>query len=106
MYLIGRTGADKKYKLRQVALILVLFTLGTIRIGCNSHFFEMMFVEKSSYPGGPAAWLFENYNIPENVVGTVAFVISDVVTCTIVVSTNWDIPARTWHSHPFFCVGT
>ena len=67
-------------------MIFVLFTLGTVRIGGNSRFFEIMFVENADYPGGPAVWFFENYNAPGNAVGIVEFAICDIVTCTIVVS--------------------
>ena len=89
MYMINRTSADRKCKLRRAILIFVLFTLGTIRIGGNSHFFEMMFVENSDYPGGPAVWFFEHYNAPGNAVSTVTFVIGDIITSTIVVSSTY-----------------
>lgn len=85
-YLIRRTGATKTQKMKQGAVLLVLFTLGTIRISCNSEFFEMMFVDDRDFPGGPTAWLLAKYSIAVNAIGTTAFVIADIVTSTIVVS--------------------
>lgn len=85
-YLIRRTGATKTQKMKQGAVLLVLFTLGTIHISCNSEFFEMMFVDDRDFPGGPTAWLLAKYSIAVNAIGTTAFVIADIVTSTIVVS--------------------
>ncbi|EIM80009.1 uncharacterized protein STEHIDRAFT_68803, partial [Stereum hirsutum FP-91666 SS1] len=60
-YFISKTGAKPRVRILQNLFIFILFVLGTIYIGCDSTFLEMMFIEDRDFPGGPAMFLEARY---------------------------------------------
>lgn len=73
LYLIKKARSSAKEKLYRGLLILVLFTVGTIRIATSSTFSEMMYIDNRDFPGGPATWLRERFSIAVNVVTSTTY---------------------------------
>lgn len=83
-YFISKTGAEPRVRILQNLFIFILFVLGTIYIGCDSTFLEMMFIEDRDFPGGPAMFLEARYGASRvstatNVISCIGTAVADGV---------------------------
>jgi len=60
-----------------IALLCVLFALGTFQTGALIKFDEMMWIDDRNIPGGPNAWLIEHYDNPVNTFQNCAYIIAN-----------------------------
>lgn len=84
--------------------ISALFVLGTINIACNTKFSQMMWIDDRNIPGGPNAWLEEDYTTPVNIVGNAAYIFSNFLADAMIVSWSFLFFLRTPYNHDvIFC---
>lgn len=69
-----------------LAFICTLFVLGTIQFATNSRYYQMMWIDDRNFPGGPIAFFTSQFSLPVNTVGGVAFILSDFLADSILVS--------------------
>lgn len=62
-----------------------MFAFSTIFQACNVEFTQLAFIENREYPGGPAAYENDFWNIPVDAVGNVLFVLTNWMTDSILV---------------------
>ncbi|KAH8104315.1 hypothetical protein DFH11DRAFT_1519658 [Phellopilus nigrolimitatus] len=60
-----------------LAFACTMLALGTIQVGCNTKFDEMMFIDDRNIPGGPDAWLETMYDVPVDDLGNTAYIVAN-----------------------------
>jgi len=77
MYLMTHPKSKKRSSKLSIAFICTLFILGTIQLGTNSKYYEMMWIDDRNFPGGPIAFFTTQFSVPINTVGGAAFLLAD-----------------------------
>ena len=81
-----RPHSKKRTSNFYIAFIVALFVLGTIQFITNSRYYQMMWIDDRNFPGGPIAFFTSQFSIASNTVGGVAFILSDFLADSILVS--------------------
>ena len=71
-----------------LAFVSILFAMGTVNLACNTRMTQLEFIDNRNFPGGPNAWFFEFYSDGVNTAGNAAYVIANVLTDGLLVSTT------------------
>ncbi|KLO05094.1 hypothetical protein SCHPADRAFT_884040 [Schizopora paradoxa] len=77
----GLSGTSIGY----IICVCILFVLGTIQLGTNTRYYEMMWIDDRNFPGGPIAFFTSEFSLPVNTVGGVAFILADFLADAILV---------------------
>ncbi|KAJ7609352.1 hypothetical protein DFH06DRAFT_1247242 [Mycena polygramma] len=86
LYLLIQRKDNTSSRNTRIALITyvsAVFIFSTIFQACNVEFTQLAFIENREYPGGPAAYENDFWNIPVDAVGNVLFVLTNWMTDAI-----------------------
>ncbi|KAJ7097071.1 hypothetical protein B0H15DRAFT_902416 [Mycena belliarum] len=76
-------ASSRNTRIALIAYVSIIFVFSTIFQACNVEFTQLAFVENREYPGGPAAYENDFWNIPVDAVGNVLFVLTNWMTDSI-----------------------
>ncbi|KAJ6522059.1 hypothetical protein B0H19DRAFT_904200, partial [Mycena capillaripes] len=76
-------ASSRRNRIALIAYVSIVFAFSTIFQACNVEFTQLAFIENREYPGGPAAYENDFWNIPVDAVGNVLFVLTNWMTDSI-----------------------
>lgn len=83
-----RAAPGAKLPKSSIALVSVLFILGTLMIAGNTKFEEMMWIDDRNFPGGPDAFLQLDYDNPVMTMVNSSYIIANFLANGVLVSTQ------------------